>query len=666
MQRKSALIFIGLLGAFLLCHAQTKLLDSLNLSLQSNPEDTTRFNILEAYIKAARVDFSDSAILKGNEALQLAQKLKDKKREARALTLLGTAHYYNVDYVRAENIHRQSVALCLTEKIDSELANALGSLALTLQTQQKFQEAFETYYEALKMEEANNNAQGVVKTRTNLAILYRNLGDFDNALKNATTAYKTLSLPQNDWPRKEAMEASITNTIGLSHLDMQQYDSALFYLAETFRLNRKTNNITYTANAASNIAYCYIKQNKVDSASVYIDKAYALFSKISNEGIKSAILINYGAVQFMKNHLTEALKFTQQGVALAKKVNSKNWILYGYRTQAEILQKIGQYKQAYEFSNRAYLLNDSLQIMEAQRKAVNIQRDYEIQKKQQSIDVLAQQAKSNEEKFQSEIRVKFYLIASIILLIITGGATYYALRQKLNTNKKLQVKNEEIAKKNEVLESVNRNLQDHALRIQMKPHFIFNALNSIQFLILQKENEKAFDYLSKFSQLLRSALEFSDQDFIELDKEVKWLELYIQVEALRFNHGFEFTLDNQLSADRQSKVKIPPLLIQPFLENAIAHGLMTKPANRTLRLSLNMQADQLVITVADNGIGREAAALINAQNKKNHRSFGMDLVSKRLEILKTITGKNFTCNTSDGQNENGKSEGTVVKIQIPI
>jgi tetratricopeptide (TPR) repeat protein len=666
MRRKLALIFIGLLGTFSVCLGQTVLLDSLNLQLRSDLEDTTRFNILEAYIKAARVDFSDSAIFKGNEALQLAQKLNDKKRQARALTLLGTAHYYNVEYVVAEKMHRQSVSICRREKINSELANALGSLALTLQTQQKFQEAFETYYEALKMEETNNNGQGVVKTLTNLAILYRNLGDYDNALKNATTAYKLLSLPQSDWPRKEMMKASITNTIGLSHLDMQQYDSALFYLAETFRLNRKTNNITYTANAASNIAYCYIKQNKVDSASVYIDKAYALYSKISNEGIKSAILINYGAVQFMQNHLTEALKFTEQGVALAKKVDSKNWILYGYRTQAEILQKIGKYKQAYEFSNRAYQLNDSLQIMEAQRKAANIQRDYEIQKKQQSIDVLAQQAKLNEEKLQSEVRVKFYLIASIVLLVITGGATYYALRQKLNTNKKLQVKNEEIARKNEVLESVNRNLQDHALRIQMKPHFIFNALNSIQFLILQKQNEKAFDYLSKFSQLLRSALEFSDQAFIELDKELKWLELYVQLESLRFNNEFEFTLDNQLSAERQSKLKLPPLLVQPFLENAIAHGLMTKPANRNLKLSFLVDTDQLVITVSDNGIGREAAALLNAQSKKHHRSFGMDLVSKRLEILRSITGKNFTCHTTDGQSENGKSEGTVVKIKIPI
>lgn len=666
MQRKLALVIIGILGTFCVSLAQTKVLDSLNQALQSNLEDTIRFNILEAYIKSARVDFSDSAISKGDDALQLAEKLKNKKLQARARTLLGTAYFYDVDYKMAEKIHREAVAICREEKLDSELANALSSLALTLQIQSKFQEAFETYYEALRIEELNDNQLGVVKNLNNLAILYRNLGDYDNALKNATMAYKILARPENNFPRKETMKASNTNTIGLSYLDMHQYDSALFYLAETLVLNRKTNNVTYTANVASNIANCYIKQNKVDSASKYINMAWALLPKISNEEIRCSILINFGIIQLMKNNLHEALKFTQQGGMLAEKINSKPWILHAYVKQAEILHKMGDYKQAYDLSNKAYWLSDSLEIMEAQRTAANIQRDYEIQKKQQSIDVLAQQAQLNRTALANELRVKFYLIASIALLIITAGATYYALRQKLNTNKKLQLKNVEIARKNEILESVNRNLQDQALRIQMKPHFIFNSLNSIQFLILQKENEKAFDYLSKFSQLLRSALEFSDEEFIELEKELKWLELYVQLESLRFNHGFEFVVENSMSAGALAKAKIPPLLIQPFLENAIAHGLMTKPTNRNLKLSLNGDESQFVVTITDNGIGRKAAALLNAQSRKNHRSFGMDLVSKRLEILETITGKHFTCVTSDGQNENGEVEGTIVKIQIPI
>jgi tetratricopeptide (TPR) repeat protein len=188
------LAFLAILISCILydCVGQTKFLDSLNLRLQSTIDDTTRFNFLESYIKSARVDFSDSAISKANEAIRLAEKIKDQTRRARALTLLGTAYYYHVNYAMAEKTHREAIALCEKEKITSELANALGSLALTLQTELKFQEAFETYFRVLKMEEASNNTQGVVKTLANLAILYRNLGDYDNALKNATIAYKIL------------------------------------------------------------------------------------------------------------------------------------------------------------------------------------------------------------------------------------------------------------------------------------------------------------------------------------------------------------------------------------------------------------------------------------------------------------------------------------------
>src|SRR6476620_10446177 len=101
-----------------------------------------------------------------------------------------------------------------------------------------------------------------------------------------------------------------------------------------------------------------------------------------------------------------------------------------------------------------------------------------------------------EAELKSEQQVRVYLIFSIILLVITAGTTYYGFRQKIKSNKRLRAHSEEIAHKNELLENVNRSLQDQAMRSQMKPHFIFNALNSIQFLILQKENDKAFDYLS--------------------------------------------------------------------------------------------------------------------------------------------------------------------------
>jgi tetratricopeptide (TPR) repeat protein len=593
----------------------------------------------------------------------LARELHDNTRLARSLNLLGSAYYYHSEYEQAEEAQRRSIEVCTRYNLSLEKPNALGSLALALQAQSKFQEAIETYYDVLKIEEANRNPRGLVKSLTNLAILYRNLGDYENALKCAMASYKILMQSVPDW---ESAIASTTNTIGLSYLDMHRYDSAVSFLQEAYRLNKKTNNLTFTANSASNIAYCYLKQDILDSASVYAETAFQLLSKVSNQAVSALILINLGSVRYKQGRLTEALKFTQEGLAVATSADLKERMLDGYSTLSEIYNTQKDYKRAYEYSSHAYQLNDSLQVLEAQRKAANLQRDYEIRKKQQSIDALAQEAILREEKIRGEAQIKVYLMMLIVLLVITAGATYYGFRQKIKSNKRLQAKNDEIAYKNELLERVNRDLQDQALRSQMKPHFIFNALNSIQYLIIQKENDKAYDYLSKFSQLLRSALEFSDQDFIELERELKWLELYVALESLRFNHGFQFKIESSLSGESLTNTKLPPFLIQPFLENAIAHGLMTKSSDRLLILRVNRIEHQLNIAIADNGIGREASSQAKAANGRKHRSFGVNLVSKRLEILSTITEKNFACIVEDGINASGEKEGTVVKLQLPV
>lgn len=638
------------------------MVDSLRAQLKTVVRDTNRSNILTAIIKATRIDYPDTAILYCKQAHELATELHDNVRIAGSFNLLGTAYYYRADYALAEEMQRKSLKVCDQFGLRIEKANSLGSLALALQAQSKYSESIETYYEALKSEEDNHNLRGLAKLLNNLGILYRNLGDYTNSLKHAHRAYRVMKDSLSDW---ETAIASAANNIGLSYLDVQQYDSAILFLKESYRLNDKLKNLTFTANSASNISYCYVKQNKIDSAVRYIDVAYQLLPKISNQSISAAVLINLGGARFMQNRLDEALRYTQQGLELARAAKTHERKLDAYKTLAEIFNKRNDDKQAYKFLNLAYQLNDSLKVIQTQRQAANLQRDYEIKKKQQSIDILGKEAFLREAKLKNEQQVRVYLIFSIILLVITAGATYYGFRQKIKSNKRLKAHSDEIAHKNELLESVNRSLQDQAMRSQMKPHFIFNALNSIQFLILQKENDKAFDYLSKFSQLLRSVLEFSDRDFIELDKELKWLELYVQIEALRFNQGFDFKVENSLHIEETARINVPPFLIQPFLENAIAHGLMTKSADRLLTLKIYQQNSHINISIADNGIGREASARLKTGNGKKHRSFAMDLVGKRLEILKAITGKEFTWIVTDGVNAIGEKEGTVVKLQLP-
>jgi putative methionine-R-sulfoxide reductase with GAF domain len=205
-----------------------------------------------------------------------------------------------------------------------------------------------------------------------------------------------------------------------------------------------------------------------------------------------------------------------------------------------------------------------------------------------------------------------------------------------------------------------------ALRAQMNPHFIFNALNSVQQYILQGNVIEANRYLSKFSKLQREILNYSSQNFIPLQKELETLQLYLELEQLRFGENFSFSINKEEIIDEE-EIKIPPMIIQPFIENAIWHGLMPKTGDRFVKINFALQSDdQLVCTITDNGIGREAAGRLRQakNNETAHKSKGLSLVDDRLNILQVQYGKPFNAAITDLVNKEGISTGTQVVLTI--
>jgi putative methionine-R-sulfoxide reductase with GAF domain/two-component sensor histidine kinase len=202
------------------------------------------------------------------------------------------------------------------------------------------------------------------------------------------------------------------------------------------------------------------------------------------------------------------------------------------------------------------------------------------------------------------------------------------------------------------------------LRAQMNPHFIFNALNSVQQYILQGNITEANRYLSKFSKLQREVLNHSDQDFISLEKELEVLNLYLELEQLRFAGNFKYEIKADATID-DDEIKIPPMIVQPFVENSIWHGLMPKQGERWVHIHFKMKTDDLLLcTVRDNGIGREAAARIKNSNTGQHKSKGLSLVYDRLSILRQQYGQAFDVTIHDIKDENNLPVGTEVQLEI--
>lgn len=206
-----------------------------------------------------------------------------------------------------------------------------------------------------------------------------------------------------------------------------------------------------------------------------------------------------------------------------------------------------------------------------------------------------------------------------------------------------------------------------SLRLQMNPHFLFNALNSIQQMILSNEEMVATRYLSKFSKLLRTILVHSDKEYVSLKEELEILNLYVELESIRFKDSFNYSIecDDEIDTD---EIKLPTLLVQPFVENAIWHGLMHKEGERLLTVKFSERDESIECIVEDNGIGRERSGetkLATGQGKK-HTSKGIAVSIERLNAMGNGNGQHGSLQITDLKDENGNAKGTRVKIIFPI
>jgi LytS/YehU family sensor histidine kinase len=206
-----------------------------------------------------------------------------------------------------------------------------------------------------------------------------------------------------------------------------------------------------------------------------------------------------------------------------------------------------------------------------------------------------------------------------------------------------------------------------ALGKQMNPHFIFNALNSIQHYILQNDKRQSNRYLIKFSNLMRIVLNNSQHQLIPIQDEISALELYLELEQLRLRGRFSYTISVDDKID-QITFKIPPMLIQPYVENAIWHGIMNKEDKQpgTVQVVVTLEGNIIYCRITDNGIGRKKALELRKTGTEMKASLGENITSTRLSMISQLTKKEMKVVYDDMEDENGSGTGTKVEIRFPI
>jgi len=299
------------------------------------------------------------------------------------------------------------------------------------------------------------------------------------------------------------------------------------------------------------------------------------------------------------------------------------------RKLSEIYKDIGEYDKAAESYQNYVELVDELYIKKEQEISQAARFSKEIALQQNRITSLENERKLNESRYelafenkeltQKNIRVQRWVIISLILIAILLLVTAYILNRSVKQQK-----------------YANNLLALKSLRTQMNPHFIFNALNSVNSFIAKNDERAANKYLSDFSLLMRSVLENSEEDFIPLEKEIELLDLYVKLEHFRFKDKFDYKINIDEHIDVGDFV-IPPMLLQPYVENAVWHGLRYKEEKGLLEINFEpLDSDKLLISISDDGIGRKKSKSLKTEHQKKQNSKGMGNIKERISILNTM------------------------------
>ena len=284
----------------------------------------------------------------------------------------------------------------------------------------------------------------------------------------------------------------------------------------------------------------------------------------------------------------------------------------------------------------------------------NYKRQAEEERKTSQINLLNKDNQLKEQKLKQDATVRNSLIAGLILLLLLGMLVF----RNLNLKRKNALEKQRLESEKKQAE-----LEMQALRAQMNPHFIFNCLSSINRFILKNESKVASNYLTRFSRLMRMVLMNSQKPLITLESELEMLELYLEMERLRFKNYFDYGI-TYLNAVDSDNIFIPPLLLQPFCENAIWHGLMQKDGQGRLDIELSMHDNILNCIITDNGIGREKAEELKSKTAEKEKSMGLKITTERLALLNREKGLQTFYEIEDLKDESGNATGTKVTLKI--
>jgi tetratricopeptide (TPR) repeat protein len=500
------------------------------------------------------------------------------------------------------------------------------------------------------------------------AHIYNRIGDYENAIKSFRLT------PNNPYDANYRLIS-----MGYAFYQLKQYDSAILCFEKVRRdfATRISPNDSVSENdiqrwSNSRMGEIYFALNRLNTAEQYFTGALNAFENAHDLNPMMWVLPRLANTYISKKNYEQALKTSNKLLHVATKTGARQYVRDAHYLLYQIMTALKSNDVAYDHLNKYLGLKEILDQEMTSKNIYLLEASIELNKAQSRIDLLNSEKRIQQQEITIARQQKKYIIIGSMLaaLVVLGLFRNITLKRKNErqlrkiTEKELETQRSEAAKTKAELLHQAAELEMQSLRAQMNPHFIFNSLNAINRFILQSNKQEASQYLTKFSKLVRSILQNSMASSVDLEREIESLQLYLELEALRFNNRFRFKITVAPNVDI-TRVKVPPLLIQPFTENAIWHGLMQKDELGHLDINLIQENSQLILRITDDGVGRKRAEEIKSKSATRHKSLGLKITEDRIALLESPDSES-SITINDLIHPDGSAAGTEVIIKIPL
>ncbi|MBU2927939.1 tetratricopeptide repeat protein [Winogradskyella psychrotolerans] len=611
--------------------------NALNYVQENKPSQHT---IIDSLLKPFD---RDSA--KMTRLLDLSKEASWYEGASYALNALGVIQRDISNYDESLRLHQEAEIYANEAKSDELKIISLNMIGVVYRRMDIVKLALDYHTEALKI------AYSVITPSKSIS---QSIAISQNSIGNIYLALKQYDLALSQFNKSLALEKEADNKLGLAinyhNIGYAEEAKGLLNKALTnYQLSLDYNNIIDSEIGRvicfNSIGRVYLKQSNYTDAKPIILEALEKALKLDDQYYITASYLNLGQLEKETNQLDIAEKHLKKALNIANSYNLKSSIAESSKLLSEINQKNGNFENALKYYQDAVEIENTFLTEQNLQYVNDIAMEYENENKNNQIKALAIENEAVRLRLE---RNKQILLYTSLLLGAIGIALFIIHRTKaLKRDKHILT------------------LEQDMLRSQMNPHFIFNSLNSIKLYIINNDKTNAVYYLNKFSKLIRKILMASKEKETSLHDELETMKLYMNIENIRFSNEIDFNINVDPSINTEI-IKLPSLVLQPFLENSLWHGLSSKSNNKKIDLKVTKKSSKFItVEITDNGIGRLASKEINDKKRLERNSVGIDITKARLANFSEAFEDSYTLEIVDLYDDKTPS-GTKIILQIPI